>query len=310
MQTEEFRSDEREAVSDAKLTKEDEALKASIESLFNHLPAPAFSKSAETGRYLACNQAFAQYARKQCPADVVGLTDHEIFDKETADRFAADDRTALSMDKPHVIYEDLTDAAGVQRRYQTTRQRFTDESGRSCLLGMCVDVTGMTAMKQEASQTKDALTGVRNKQSFDAYTEQLQSKIDQGTNPKVAIGVFDCDNLNKINEKCGHDRGNTYLVAACRLICKVFKHSPVFRIGGDEFAVIPQGEDYENIDSLLLQFQEKQQQIVSTAIRPWEKVSVSFGIAVYCPQIDHSVKDLIRRADQMMYDNKRAKKNH
>lgn len=50
----------------------------------------------------------------------------------------------------------------------------------------------------------------------------------------------------------GHQAGDEYIIGACRIICNKFKHSPVFRIGGDEFVAISEGEDYEHIDSILL----------------------------------------------------------
>ena len=52
--------------------------KESLSSLLNHMPAMSFYKDAKTGVYLACNQAFAEYAHKENPSGVVGLTDYEI----------------------------------------------------------------------------------------------------------------------------------------------------------------------------------------------------------------------------------------
>jgi len=51
-------------------------LMGSVASLLSNMPAMSFSKDAETGRYLACNQSFAEYAHKPSPEGVVGLTDH------------------------------------------------------------------------------------------------------------------------------------------------------------------------------------------------------------------------------------------
>ena len=108
----------------------------------------SFSKDAATGKYLACNQAFAEYAHKENPEGVIGLTDHEIFDKETADHFVEDDKKALEMDGPYYFFEDVPDAKGeVIRNLQTTKIKFTDSSGRLCTLGLCVDVTEMTRIK-------------------------------------------------------------------------------------------------------------------------------------------------------------------
>jgi len=129
-------------------------LMGSVASLLSNMPAMSFSKDAETGRYLACNQSFAEYAHKASPEEVVGLTDYEIFDRATADHFAADDRRALEQDEPYIFFEDVPDAGGVNiRNLQTTKLKFRDASGRLCTLGMCVDVTEMTRIKaNEAKQ--------------------------------------------------------------------------------------------------------------------------------------------------------------
>ena len=70
----------KEVASAAKLAE----LMGSISSLLTNMPAMSFSKEAATGKYLACNQALAEYAGKTRPEEVVGLTDAEIFDPETA----------------------------------------------------------------------------------------------------------------------------------------------------------------------------------------------------------------------------------
>ena len=123
-------------------------------SLFNNMPAMVFSKDAQTGRYLACNQPFAEYAHKGTPEGVVGLTDFEIFDEATAAHFVEDDKKALAMDEPHIFIEDVPDATGKNIRHlQTTKMKFTDAEGRLCTLGLCVDVTVMTRVK--TAETED-----------------------------------------------------------------------------------------------------------------------------------------------------------
>ncbi|MBO4898203.1 MAG: transporter substrate-binding domain-containing protein [Clostridia bacterium] len=156
----------------------------------------------------------------------------------------------------------------------------------------------------------DALTKVRNKGAFDEYTGNIQKQIEQGEKPEAALGMFDCDNLKTINDKHGHDKGDLYLQATSRLICGIFKHSPVFRIGGDEFAVVLQGEDYENRYTLMNLFQEKQDSLAASEEDVWEKVCVSTGIAAYDPETDTSFNDVIIRADKLMYENKRIRKEN
>ena len=178
---EEFRQGMEEATEIAEL-------KQSITSLLDNMPVMSFSKDVETGAYLACNQSFAEYANKPSPQGVVGLTDYEIFDAQTAAHFVEDDRKALSMDTPYVLYEDVADAAGNPRQFQTTKLKFYDESGRLCLLGMSLDVTEMESVKKENEQTKAAyqeilssnivyenIVSVLSEDYFDLYYVDLET---------------------------------------------------------------------------------------------------------------------------------------
>ena len=156
----------------------------------------------------------------------------------------------------------------------------------------------------------DALTSVRNKGAYTTYIEELQSQLDDasGEKPDFAIGVFDCDDLKYINDRYGHEKGDVYLQTASRLICRVFSHSPVFRIGGDEFSVVLQKDDLQNRDDLVQQFKTAMTEISASAKDEWEQVHVALGIAAYDPQTDSNVNDVIRRADEHMYENKRIRK--
>jgi diguanylate cyclase (GGDEF)-like protein len=175
--------------------------------------------------------------------------------------------------------------------------------------------------KQLASHTKehisslnrqvyvDALTCVRNKAGYGAYIHKLQEQMDDPEQHlEFAFGVFDCDNLKYINDTYGHDKGDIYLKTASQLICRIFDHSPVFRIGGDEFAVILQNADYQNREELLSQFRRTREEICEAAENEWEQVNVTMGMAVYDPETDPAVIDVARRADQRMYENKQLRK--
>ena len=137
---------------EAKATEKMAELMSSVGELLTNMPAMTFSKEMETGTYLACSQSFAEYAGRKSPDEVIGLTDHEIFDPATADQFIEDDRKAVGMDEPFLFFEDVPDAAGNLRNLQTTRLIFRDGTGRLCVLGMCVDVTEMTKIKQAEAQ--------------------------------------------------------------------------------------------------------------------------------------------------------------
>ena len=155
----------------------------------------------------------------------------------------------------------------------------------------------------------DPLTSVRNKGAFTNAVDEIQDMLNQGLSPEFAIGIFDCDNLKTINDRYGHDRGDIYIKGASRLICRTFQHSPVFRIGGDEFAVILKNEDFENREELITLFEKTREELCEAADNKWEEPRVAIGIAVYDPEIDASVDDTVHRADKIMYENKRVSKS-
>ena len=154
----------------------------------------------------------------------------------------------------------------------------------------------------------DALTSVKNKSSFDIALNELQRRIDNHEKVEFAIAMFDCDGLKAINDKYGHDKGNVYLKNASILMSKVFSHSDIYRIGGDEFVSILFGEDYQNREQLKEKFFVQSKEMSSFAKEEWEKINVSLGIASYDGEIDIYAEDVLIHADHLMYQNKRDKK--
>ena len=151
--------DHRRELNEAKKIAE---LKDRFLSLLDNMPGMTFTKDAKTGKFLACNQAFAEYAHKETPEGVSGLTDAEIFDPETAAHFVEDDKIALSLSRPYVFYEDVPDAAGNPRQLQTTKLKYTDTAGRLCVLGMCQDITDLVQIQHEQVKTKEAYENAVN----------------------------------------------------------------------------------------------------------------------------------------------------
>ena len=141
-----------------------------------------------------------------------------------------------------------------------------------------------------------------------SISRTFQVQIDNEESLVFAVIIFDCDDLKKINDQYGHDKGDVYIKTASRLICNVFKHSPAFRIGGDEFAVVLQNEDYQNRKELTELFEKTAKAICTTAKNKWEQASVTLGMAEYDPKSDTSVDDVIRHADKAMYEKKRERK--
>ena len=137
-------------------------LKQTIGSLLDNMPGIHYTKDAETGEYLACNQAFAVFAKRQSPEEVIGLTAEQLFDAKTAAHYAEDDRLALSMDEPLVLYEDMPDETGSLRQIKITKLKYTDDAGRLCVLGIRQDVTDNVRIRREEATTKEAYEKARS----------------------------------------------------------------------------------------------------------------------------------------------------
>ena len=151
----------------------------------------------------------------------------------------------------------------------------------------------------------DALTGVKNMNAFELSTGRIDVEIESGEKADFAIVICDVNGLKDVNDNLGHDEGNKLLINSCRLICRTFTHSPVFRIGGDEFAAILRNDDYKNRDTLVGGLKER---MTAENYNPMDIVNVSFaiGMAEYDPAIDSGCKDVFKRADTLMYEHKKS----
>ena len=152
----------------------------------------------------------------------------------------------------------------------------------------------------------DALTEVRNKHAYLMTETLMDRQITEHRQPPFAIVIFDVNNLKKVNDTSGHQAGDQYLRDACKIICNFFKHSPVFRVGGDEFAVIAQGKDYECIEEHLREVNEHNKEAGRNG-----GIVIACGCAKY--EDDVCVESVFDRADRSMYENKnelKSGKNH
>ena len=148
----------------------------------------------------------------------------------------------------------------------------------------------------------DSLTGVKSKRAWLEAEERIDGRIGGGTCTSFGIAVFDLNDLKKVNDTLGHDAGDAYIVSACKLICDVFRHSPVYRIGGDEFAAILEGRDQVNGDALMTEFDRR----IEEYRRGERRVVVASGLAAYTH--GDSFGDVFHRADKAMFERKRVLK--
>ena len=153
----------------------------------------------------------------------------------------------------------------------------------------------------------DALTKVRNKRAYDEKIAQMEAGMQRGEIREFGIAMVDLNDLKKINDNYGHDKGDLAIQKLCGIVCSNFKHSPVFRIGGDEFAVVLEGEDLQNAEEIIRNIENRLDQIrTDLALKPWERTSAAIGIA---RNREGDTPDMVfRRADEAMYARKKEMK--
>ena len=148
---------------------------------------------------------------------------------------------------------------------------------------------------------KDELTGVKNNNAYREFEENFQKKIN--AKAKIlpfAVVVCDINDLKKINDTLGHKAGDEHIKKACKMICEIFAHSPVYRVGGDEFVAVLSGDDFVNREKLLKKLRGK---VLKNVNKP-NGVVVASGISDYETLKDRSLADVFERADARMYENK------
>ena len=151
----------------------------------------------------------------------------------------------------------------------------------------------------------DSMTGIGNKMGYEYEVAKLERERADG-HGRFGIAVADLNFLKKLNDTYGHEKGDLAICKLSEVLCRTFANSKVFRIGGDEFAVVMRGPDCGNAGLLLHVFRG----ILNTekSDKPWEKISAAIGIAIYDKLVDEDINSLFRRADAAMYENKRAMK--
>ena len=150
----------------------------------------------------------------------------------------------------------------------------------------------------------DSLTNVKNKLAYDDTVEYINEKIRNGT-AEFAVIMCDLNYLKHINDNLGHMAGDEAIQKTASILCNAFPLSTVFRIGGDEFAVIPTGLDYSRIDEKLDALKtmlESQRNISDNYL---ERISLAFGCAVFERGKDTSYQEVFERADKIMYEEKK-----
>lgn len=153
--------------------------------------------------------------------------------------------------------------------------------------------------------TRDALTKVNNRLSFN---EKLDGVIKRNRRNRVPVSLLmlDLDHFKRINDKFGHDIGDSVLIVFAELITSSIRESDaIYRYGGDEFIVIADDTTIENASILAEQLRTKANK--DLCLNKYQ-LSVSIGVTTLLPDFDE-VTSVLKRVDNALYEAKKMGRN-
>ncbi len=151
----------------------------------------------------------------------------------------------------------------------------------------------------------DALTGILNRGGF---SDRIGHEINRGTRlgGAIAVAFIDCDNFKNFNDTRGHLDGDELLISTARRLRQTVRsYDSVARMGGDEFAILLPEITPENIETVARRIHDQLRAMVRDAGWP---VSYSMGVVVFLHP--RPMDEMLRKADEAMYDVKHSGKDN
>jgi len=274
------------------------------------LPIPVFVKDRQ-GRYIDCNRAFKDFlafSREQ----IIGKTAHEIWRKEEADVFHAQDQLLFAKGGLQVYETRITGSEGATSIVQFHKQVFCDDSGAAAgFLGVIFDITEKKRLELDLSRLAsiDELTGLLNRREGMARLEAMHKHSDRKNRP-YCLAMLDLDHFKRLNDRHGHLGGDQVLRQFSAMLRDSLRSSDILlRFGGEEFVVALPETEQEDGRRIMERLRSRLQ---ATPLMVGEgqaaRATVSIGIA-QCPGDGGTVGQLIHASDQALYEAKNSGRN-
>jgi diguanylate cyclase (GGDEF)-like protein/PAS domain S-box-containing protein len=279
-----------------------------LSDILENVDAHIYLKDTQ-GRYLFANRPVLELFGVSL-SELVGQTDEKFLDARTLAHIRGNDRLILQ-DGQTLKTEDsnFNPRDGRTSTYLSVKLPLRNEAGD--IYALCGISTDITSLKEHAQQLEhiahfDALTHLPNRVLLADRLHQAMAQA-QRRGQRLAVIYLDLDAFKAVNDRHGHEAGDQLLVAmSARMKQALREGDTLARIGGDEFvAVLLDVTASEPMLDRLLAAAAQPVQVGDVLLQ----VSASLGVTFY-PQPDEVDADqLLRQADQAMYQAKLAGKN-
>ena len=152
--------------------------------------------------------------------------------------------------------------------------------------------------------TKDPLTGAGNRRSLDAKLDDVVNNR-RRNGMAASMLLIDLDHFKKVNDVHGHHVGDQILKRVTEIVnLRIRVTDSLYRVGGEEFIVVLEGQDAERARHLAEQLRTL---VHENELVPDRSVTISLGVAELIA--DETAHEWMNRADEALYDAKRAGRN-
>lgn len=155
----------------------------------------------------------------------------------------------------------------------------------------------------------DTMTRVGSKTAYTECVDALSKRMTAKEKFGFTVIVTDINDLKKVNDNYGHEYGDMLIQSGAAVLKKVWKSNFIYRIGGDEFAIVLLEAEKESVKKEILALEEEIKEYNAQNSKREFCLQMAVGIAVYDSETDKEYMDVFRRADSAMYEDKKQKKN-
>lgn len=274
---------------------------ALLKSLINSIPDLIFYKNADSV-YIGCNKAFEIFVGKK-ENEIIGKTDLELFDSDTAQLFRTMDSAMISQNSPKINIEAARYPDGTQAYFETLKSPYYDSTGNIIgLIGISRDITERKKKEEEILYLNhhDLLTGLYNR----TYLQEEQKRFDNESYLPLSVIIGDINGLKLINDSFGHAEGDKLIVEISTILKNCCHHLGVIaRTGGDEFTILLPRTDsaatYRIVEKIASDCEKRaQQDDVGVHF-----TNISLGYATKTTA-DESLEKIMQIAEDFMYKQK------
>lgn len=273
------------------------------EMILDSLQAGIFYKDRELG-YLYTNKKFDDLLSKDKESIIENKNPLNESICESKNKFIQEDKKVFETKKT-VKKEEKIELGNGENLYTEIIKTpvLNDNNEVSGIIGLLLDITDRKKIEKKLKYLSytDILTKVYNRTCF----EEKAKKIFKEENLPMGIIMGDTNGLKIVNDTLGHEEGDELLKLTTKVLKDVCKGNElIFRIGGDEFAIIiPKAKENE-CETLIKNIIDSCNNYKHDLI----KISIALGYSVTY-DLDKSIYDTLKEAEDMVYRKKLLEKN-